>query len=160
MKRWPFLLAAVALICVLSPFRGKDVSKLRPAEWVYLSRSGSSIILETDMGDRGAGENLLVALEDLQNSAPGELFLETADYLLVSKDAIGEVFRLQSVLRPAIAVCITETNPNENTAAFLRTHVKDDSPTMREWLVESKEFPVLKRKEGRWVIIGRNGAEK
>lgn len=73
MKRWWVLAAGAALILALSPFRGTDVSKLLPARWVYLTRQEDAVYLETDTGDRGEGTNVLLALEDLRRSAPGEL---------------------------------------------------------------------------------------
>ena len=91
MKQWPVMAATVVLILVLSPFQGTDIGKLRPAQWVYLSRQEDTVALETDMGDRGEGADVISALEDLRRSAPGELFLETADYALISREALEDL---------------------------------------------------------------------
>ena len=39
--------ATAVLILVLSPFQGTDIGKLRPAQWVYLSRQEDTVALET-----------------------------------------------------------------------------------------------------------------
>ena len=112
MKQWPVMAAAAVLILVLSPFRGTDIGKLRPAQWVYLSRQEDTVWLETDTGDRGGGTDVLSALEDLRQSAPGKLFLETADYALVSREALQDLPQLRNVLRSGVEVCLAEEKPD------------------------------------------------
>lgn len=152
MKQWLALAAATVLILVLSPFQGTDIGKLRPAQWVYLSRREDTVSLETDTGDRGEGTDVLSALEDLRRSAPGELFLETADYALVSQEALRDLPQLRSVLRSGVEVCIAKEEPDETTAAYLRAH----SPglTLRGFFSGEDKLPVLVTEEGRWMLVG------
>ena len=158
MKRWWVLAAGAALILALSPFRGTDVSKLLPARWVYLTRQEDAVYLETDTGDRGEGTNVLLALEDLRRSAPGELFLETADYLMVSPEALQELPRLCGVLRSGVEVCLTEGEPDENAAAYLTAH--NPGLTLRGYLSGEGKLPVLVVNEGRYMLVhGEKGEE-
>ena len=158
MKQWPVMAAAAVLIQVLSPFRGTDIGKLRPAQWVYLSRQEDTVWLETDTGDRGGGADVLSALEDLRQSAPGKLFLETADYALVSREALQDLLQLRSVLRSGVEVCLAEEKPDENTAAYLRAH--NPGLTLREYFSGEGALPVLAAEEGRWMLVdGQSGKE-
>ena len=151
MKRWWMLIGLTALISVLSPFRGTDIGKLRPVQWVYLSRQENVVRLETDTGDWGEGEAILSALEDLRRSAPGNLFLETADYVLVSRDALRDLPGLKNVLRSGVEVCLAEGKPDENTAAYLRAH--NPGLTLREFFSGDEALPVLVMEEGRCEIV-------
>lgn len=153
MKRWWLLLAATALACALSPFRGTDVGKLRPAQWVYLSRTEEGVLAETDLGDLGKGSNVLQALDDLGGSAPGALFLETADYILVSPDCTGLLSELGGRMRSAAAVYEAQMPPDEKTAAFLEAH--ETNVTLRNWLCGEKFLPKLIREEERWILVDR-----
>ena len=158
MKKWPVLIAGAVLVLILSPFRGTDIGKLRPAQWVYLSRQEDTVCLETDTGDRGEGTDVLSALEDLRRTAPGELFLETADYALVSREALRDLPQLRNVLRSGVEVCLAEREPDENTAAYLQTH--SPSLTLRGYFSGGGELPVLAAEEGRWMLVdGQRGKE-
>lgn len=152
MKQWLSLAAATVLILVLSPFQGTDIGKLRPAQWVYLSRREDTVSLETDTGDRGEGTDVLSALKDLRQSAPGKLFLETADYALISPEALRDLPQLKKVLRSGVEVCIAKEEPDETTAAYLRAH----SPglTLRGFFSGEDKLPVLVTEEGRWMLVG------
>ena len=158
MKQWHVMAAAAVLILVLSPFRGTDIGKLRPAQWVYLSRQEDTVWLETDTGDRGGGTDVLSALEDLRQSTPGKLFLETADYALVSREALRDLPQLRNVLRSGVEVCLAEGEPDENTAAYLQTH--KPGLTLRGYFSGEGELPVLTAEEGRWMLVdGQRGKE-
>lgn len=152
MKQWPVMAATVVLILMLSPFQGTDIGKLRPAQWVYLSRQEDTVALETDMGDRGEGADVISALEDLRRSAPGELFLEMADYALISREALEDLPQLRSLLRSGVEVCLTEEKPDETTAAYLRAH--NPGLTLRGFFSGEGELPVLDAEEGRWMLVG------
>lgn len=158
MKQWISLAAAAVLILALSPFRGTDIGKLRPAQWVFLSRREDTVLLETDTGDRGEGVDVLSALENLRRSAPGELFLETADFALVSREALRDLPQLRNVLRSGVEVCLAEGEPDENTAAYLQTH--KPGLTLRGYFSGEGELPVLAAEEGRWMLVdGQRGKE-
>lgn len=158
MKQWPVMAAAAVLLLAFSPFRGTDVGRLRPAQWVYLSREEDTVSLETDTGDRGAGADALSALEDLRKTAPGELFLETADYVLVSREALGDLPQLGSVLRSGVEVCLAEGKPGETTAAYLRAH--NPGLTLREYFMGEGELPVLAGEEGRWMLVDEQSGKE
>ena len=158
MKQWPVMAAAAVLILALSPFRGTDIGKLRPAQWVYLSRREDTVSLETDTGDRGEGADVLSALEDLRQNAPGELFLGTADYAMISGEALRDLPQLRNVLRSGVEVCLTEEEPDETTAAYLRAH--NPGLTLRGFFSGEGELPALVKQEGRWMLVGGQRGKK
>ena len=93
---------------VLAPLRGMDVGKLQPVGLVQLYKEGETVVIVTDTGDSGRGNNVEAAFENLEDTTPGVIFLDTADYLLISKDAVGEVEKLSSRLKASVRLCYAE----------------------------------------------------
>lgn len=151
MKRWIVYIAVVILFAT-TPFRGTDIAKLAPVEVVWLTEKGGQVYLETDTGDTGRGANVREALEDMKAAAPGSIFLETADYLIVEQGREVLLEQTYDVLRPSCMVCTAEKMPDmEAVAAFLAAH--EPQTTLRQWQVESQRLSVLKEQEGRFEWI-------
>ena len=125
MKRWPWYLCALLLIAVLGwmPFEGSDVAKLKPVEVVRIERGDNMITVQTDTGDIGEGKDLSEAFADLKQRTAGQVFLETADFLLIDTEAKPLLPELYAWLRPACGVCICNVPVDlEQVALFLNTH--------------------------------------
>lgn len=148
MKRW--ILYAVALAMLgLSPFRGMDIGKLSPVQTVWLTEDKGQICMQTDTGDFGIGADVKEALHNLNKSAAGIVFLETADYLVI--EAGREVLLEQAiaVFRPSCRVCAAEQLSDLNQATdFLRTH--EPIITLRQWTIEQNKLQQLQEKDGRF----------
>ena len=82
------LLLGAALII---PVEGTDVGKLLPVELVQLDKMGDTVVISTDAGATGTGETVKAAIRDMEKTAAGIVFLDTADYLLVTESAMEEV---------------------------------------------------------------------
>ena len=80
-KRILLYIAALALL--LLGGRGTDIGKLRPVETVQLYEKGELLFLATDTGDVGWGLTVEQAVRKLKETTPGQIYLDTADYLLV-----------------------------------------------------------------------------
>ena len=124
MKKWlyPAVLLAVVGILARLPHPATDIAKLKPVRAVYLSMDGENLRIETDTGDAGIGQTLTAAAEDMSTKADGEIFLETAEFLIVAGDIpiTGEFY---AVFRPACALVFTDTPPDmESVAAYLSVH--------------------------------------
>lgn len=144
MKRIFAAVLAVVCIAVLerAPSSGTDVAKLQPVELLRIGYYGGYISVETDTGDLGIGRDLDSAFRDLKESAPGEIFLDTADHILVSDTACGLLLQLTDFLRPACAVCIDRSNSAmEDAAEFLNIH--RSMVTLRDCGFAETELPVL-----------------
>ena len=83
MKKWLYMLL-LALAAFLLPGKGTDVGELIPVELVRLTAGDGTFVAAADTGDFGTGATLEEAMADLASSAPGKVFLETADYLLLA----------------------------------------------------------------------------
>lgn len=151
MKRWWILLGIAAMACLLSPFQGTDVGKLRPAQWVYLSRDGETVLVRTDLGDLGKGGGVGEALGDLMESAPGALFLDTADYILVSPECADLLPNMGGWVRGAAEVYVTAASPDEETGAFLEAH--RGKTLLRDCMLGTQALSVLTRDGERWILI-------
>ncbi len=149
MKYWIWI--PLAALLLLLPFQGNDVGKLRPVELVTMGREGGAVVLETDTGDTGRGEDPLAALEDLKRSAPGALFLDTADYFLVTRETESLLPALSGVLRPAVEVCvISEETDLEDAAEYLRAHSPE--VTLLAWRTQGKALPELRTEGGEYRL--------
>ena len=149
MKRWPIFAAALAVVLLL-PSRTKDVGDLLPMELLYIYKEDNRIHAETDTGEAGVGDTLAQALEDLKATAPGEVFLETADYLIVTKDTVPLLPQLTKVLRPATEVCLG-VNADTQAAAFLAAH--KPGVTLQDCRSGGQALPTLIKTEERYRLV-------
>ena len=114
------LLLGAALIF---PAEGIDVGKLLPVELVQLDKMGDTVVISTDAGTTGTGETVKAAIRDMEKTAAGIVFLDTADYLLVKESAIEEVESIKEHLKPSVRVCIQHVEMNlKDAAAYLSVH--------------------------------------
>ena len=131
MKTWvAALLAAAAVILPRLGSPGTELGMLEPVELVQVVCRGTTVELRTDTGDSGTGETLARAVEDLKARSSREVFLETADFLLLWGEAEPE--ELAEFFRPACSVCLGEPDTDlRKAAAYLRRHSPDR--TLGEW---------------------------
>lgn len=91
-------------VMLLIPAHGIDVGRLRPVEAVQISQKEGSICIRTDTGDIGTGENLEEAYEDMKKTSSGNVFLDTAAYLIIEGEAPEREILLQ-YFRPKSRIC-------------------------------------------------------
>ncbi len=154
MKRW--LLYALALGGIialeLSPFSATDIGKLRPVEVVSLTIDEGQMLLQTDTGDEGRGDTVGQALNALKNTTPGEIFLETADHLLIGPGCEGQVTEMALYLRPSCSICLREGQPElEKAAEFLSAH--RPQVTLQDWRSGIRQIPTLKTQKERMELV-------
>lgn len=149
MKR-PVIYAAAAALALLArfPFQKSDVAQLRPVEVLMVSASEGVVTTQTDTGDLGMGDTLRASLEDLKKTTAGEIFFDTADYLLVTEESVPLLEELAEVMRPGCGVCrISGEVDVTATAKYLAS--KKSGLTLREYRVEKTDLPVLTCINGR-----------
>lgn len=121
MRNWIYmlLLAATALFF---PSRGTEVGNLIPVELIALRMENGVVVASADTGDSGKGKDIDEAMEDLRAGAAGEIFLDTADYLLLSAAFRGSREQLERWFRPGTLVYAAEDQVDpEKAAAYLQS---------------------------------------
>lgn len=124
MKKWLLPMAALAAVAIFSrlPHPARDIADLKPVRAVYIHMEGRTLHIETDTGDSASGPDLAEACADLRTKADGEIFLDTAEFLILDPEVpiTGEIFAL---LRPDCRVTFTDASPDlEKAAAYLSQH--------------------------------------
>jgi hypothetical protein len=121
-----FLAIAIVSAAGFLPFKGTDVSKLQPVEVLVLQYKEGLYTISGEDGLIGYGEDVLSALEDLKATASGEVFLETANYLLISEDCLACIEELSDFLRPACQLYQLEgEGVLASIAKYLENHPSD-----------------------------------
>ena len=120
-KRIVLYLAALALL--LLGGRGTDIGRLRPVEVVRLYEQNGILVLDTDTGDVGWGLTVEQAVNKLKETTAGEIYLDTADFLLI-EEGLGDYL---PALRPYLkkktgAVYATEKMDLKAAAGYLQVH--------------------------------------
>ena len=124
MKKWLVFAAAVTAVAILSrrPHPARDVAKLEPVQAVYIYQKNGTLCIETDTGAAGSGKTLTEAAADLKASASGEIFLDTAEFLLIDPE-VTITTDFHTLLRPTCGVTFTHATPDLQAAAdYLTIH--------------------------------------
>ena len=151
MKRWGVYLVLIAAASFLNitPFSGVDIAKLAPVEVVWLEQQNGMVSLETDTGEHGVGATIQEALTDMRKSASADVFLKTANYLIVKQGSEVLISETYEHFRPNCILCAAGEKPEmKDTLPFLRAHKPE--LTLRQWRVLETELPILMEKEGRY----------
>lgn len=154
MKRW--LLCAAGILAAAAwfglPFDDVDVGQLRPLELIAVSVEQGQIRISTDTGDLGQGNSVAEAYADLKQTSPGEIFLDTADYLVLTKDAQALWAEVASYLRPACEICLSNGVVDPEAAAqYLEAH--KPGQTIRDYQAGGGPLPLLDTTEGRLRLV-------
>ena len=122
------ILAAVTLI----PLERTDVGKLRPVETVSITREGGAYVIATDTGDEGRGADPVQALQDLIQTTPGVIYLDTARFILVGKDAEDSLVTLRPYLSGSAKLFSVRGMPDlESASRYLQIH--GNGPKLKAW---------------------------
>ena len=124
MKKWLVFAAAVTAVAILSrrPHPARDVARLVPVLAVYIYQKNGTLCIETDTGAAGSGKTLTEAAADLKASASGEIFLDTAEFLLIDPE-VTITTDFHTLLRPTCGVTFTHATPDLQAAAdYLTIH--------------------------------------
>lgn len=156
---WLLIAAALALTGLL-PGDGTDVADLEPARILLVSRENGLVETTCDTGAEGRGDSLAAAVRDMEQTAEGELFLDTASAVVFhpsARDVMREAAESE-FLRPSARVYLVEGElPEAKTAdVFLQTHRGEVTlARLRAAYLGagSAEVPRLQHKNGRLRLI-------
>lgn len=128
----------ILALLFLAPVQRLDVARLEPVQTVALYADETGVVLETDTGNKGRGETVDSAYEDLEDRTPGVIYLDTAQYLLVTEDAVSYVDAIRKYLHPSVAVSMWDGEGSvEDAAKYLG--VRNDLPKLRDWRPPAKK---------------------
>ena len=151
MKRWLWLGLAVAAFLV-GRNGGTDIGRLQPVQVLMVSKAQEGVLLQTDTGDTGKGRNFELALQNMKDTAPLEIFLDTADYLLLKDGGEDLLPELKGYLRPSCTLCQVKGEPDlTQVGEYLRSH--PPKLTLNRWLAGEWGFSVLISREGRMELV-------
>lgn len=99
------LLAAFLLLTFAGrlPFQIHDASELNPIQTLQIHVQNNSFTLRGENGQTGRGESFTEAVEDLKRTSNGEVFLQTAQKLILTGETKTAICALMNSreLRPA-----------------------------------------------------------
>ena len=134
MRRLLYALLLVSLLFV--PLNRVNVANLLPVEAVAIYVDGERVVLETDTEHTGGGKTVEEALVNLKENTPLVVYLDTAEYLLVSPDATERVESLRPHLKPSVKVCVCQAAGKvKNAVEYLQVH--GDLPPLKNWKTEN-----------------------
>lgn len=149
MKRWILYLLILAVVLIV-PQRGMDVGKLLPVELVSIRTEWGDIVVETDTEDSGRGRTLKAAFENLEKTTTGVIYLDTADYLLLTPEAMEIMGEIEPYLKKKTQVCICEKKVDlKGAAAYLAVH---NPEVTLDAVMAGMKAPKLTKENGNYML--------
>lgn len=149
MKRFFIYIAAIAALW-WAPVEGAEVARLHPVEVVLIYQEGNQVVIATDTGDVGEGDSGISALENLKATTSGTIYLDTAEYLLITEGAEDVAQELRHSLKKSVQVCMADREVDPKAAAeFLPAQIT--LPKLKMWNPGSK-LPYLKVIKKRLIL--------
>lgn len=153
MRRWSLLLLAVLAVGLFTRLEpaGTDIAALEPVELVYVQQQLGVYVVTTDTGQQGRGSTARRVIENLKETSAGEIFLGTAEHLLLAPSARESASRFAPFLRPDCTVTLVQGSPDlEMAAAYLDTH--DPGVTLNDLRAGEEALPLLHTWEGGMIL--------
>ena len=140
MKRILIYVGILAALLV-APVKPSNIGQLHPVQVVSVYKENNWVVIETDTEDRGIGGSALQALQNLKDTTSGNIYLDTAEYLLLTKDTQEEVEALRAELKDSVQLCMCAKQVDLAAAGkYLSVH--GQLPKMKHWK-KGTELPVL-----------------
>ena len=119
-------------LLALAPVKRLDIANLQPVQTVAIYTEPGAVVLQTDTNNMGRGTSVTEAVANLEQNTPGVVYLDTAEYLLVSKDAESYVDALREYLKPGVRVSLWKVGEGIDMAAKYLSEVKN-LPKLKKW---------------------------
>lgn len=102
-KGWIY--GALLTAALLIPRNDVELAKIKPVEVVSIRFRDDVLMVETDTEDVGVGLTVEDAIKDMEETAAGRIYLDTAKYLLVEENATSEIPEMCGLLKGSVLVC-------------------------------------------------------
>ena len=140
MKRIVIYCMILAAVCFV-PVQKQDVASLEPVQAVWMSLEDEKVTLLTDTGDVGTGGTVQEALTDMKSKSTGIIYLDTAEFLLVTQQAQQKIPELAELLKGSVRVCLWE-GQGEITDAALYIQARKLGIRLDKWQ-KNADLPVI-----------------
>lgn len=145
MKRVILYIVILAVLFWL-PVQRADVGQLRPVQLISFYLENDTFVLATDTGDIGSGRTVSEAFENLKQTTPAVIYLDTAEFLLVTPDALTYLSQLDGYVKQNVKLCLQETPLNPQKAA--------------QYLAVQKHLPKIQQYAGEKLPALRSTGER
>ena len=161
MKKLVFVLLAAGALGALGllPFQAVDAAKLLPVKTVIVTKSGDEYTVDIGAGVQAVGRSLREALDRLREEVTGEVFLPTAEQVILTEPADGalEAVAEEREFRPAAGIYRTPDHFPDPAALgdYLDTHASNVTILeVRAALALGRQpkIPVIRRSEGGFLV--------
>ena len=113
----------ILAILFFVPLERVDVAKLLPIEAVAVYMDAGDVVFETDTEHKGRGVDVTKAIENLKENTSAVVYLDTAEFLMVSEDALAEMDALRKHLKPSVKLFVGDAREKvKQTAKYLEVH--------------------------------------
>lgn len=127
----------ILLSLTFAPVKHLDLANLEPVQTVSVDYAQNQIILQTDTGSKGVGDTVEAAIDDLEEGTPGVIYLDTAQYLLITKEAIPYILGVENYLRNSVRVCLWDGKGGLELADKYLS-VRNDLPRLKSLITNGK----------------------
>ena len=150
MKRVILYIGILALV-VAAPVKPMNVGNLRPVQIIAVRKMNKWVMVETDTEDKGIGGTIAQALQNMKDRSDGVIYLDTAQYLLVEKDAEELIGDLSNALKPSVRLCIAaDLEGLKKAVQFL--DAQGGLPKLKEWK-KGVQLPVISTFEDSYIFL-------
>lgn len=154
MKKWLMIGAAILVVAVAGkkPSAGTDIGMLQPVQIVLVKQVGTDVVVQTDTKNQGSGSDFMEAVENMKATSSGEIFLETAEHLLIDPECMNILQDAAKLLRPSCSVCLVDGEPDlETLGDYLKLHAP--SRTLMEYMAGESVLQTLITQQGRTMLV-------
>ncbi len=116
------LYGIILVLVLLAPVKKEDIGDLEPIQAVWLYIEDDHIALKTDTDDYGAGQTVEDAIHAMKENSEGVVYLDTAQFLLVSENALPYMTQLTKALKDSVKICLWEGNDVKSVARYMQSH--------------------------------------
>ena len=118
---------------------------------VFVEYNNEQVILKTDTGEIGIGDTPELALENLKQTAPAIIYLDTAEFLLMEENSLKFAEQMRKLLKDKVRICLMDPEIEVSQATkFLRVHGK--LPKL-QWWKQGENLPILTRQNERIILL-------
>ncbi len=149
MKRWMIGIGLAVLLIAATgkPFQPVDLAKLKPLVTLKIDRQENEFVITTDTGDHGRGRTVDAAFEDLKESCAGEIFPDTAQFILITERVLPFPEEVYTHMRPSCELCILKGSAElPELTEYLSAH--RPGRTLAGYRAEKGKIPVIYAEEG------------